>query len=307
MNDPLSPGATPLQFAGFTRLSKLLVGLLFSTYALSWVSPTLISYLALIPGKTLPCVWNVVTAGLVETNFWMLLFDATTLLLMAGHLEPNWGSKEFLKFVTVINTTVGVAAFVIMLSLYFCTGSEYYLYGQLHGFHGVIGALFVALKRSIPEYEVKLFVCISLKVKYLPLLLVFIATVISEVIMDDDLVMFTLLGTYSGWVYLRYYQHNALTGTKGDLSEAMIFFKLLSSCLQARILCLSAYPPAHPPALPTCLLPSELPARLSLPAKLPARLPTASLNCLPACLLPSELPARLPTASELPARLPTAF
>lgn len=223
MNDPLRPGAPPLKFAGFTRLSKLLVGFLFSTYALSWVSPKLISYLALIPGKTLPCVWNVVTAGLVESNVWMLLFDATTLLLMAGHLEPTWGSKEFLKFVTVINTTVGVSAFVIMMSLYFCTGSEYYLYGQLHGFHGVIGALFVALKQSIPEYEVKLFVCISLKVKYLPVLLVFTAIVISEVIMDDDLVMFTLFGTYSGWMYLRYYQQNALTGTKGDPSEAMMF------------------------------------------------------------------------------------
>eukprot|EP00959_Pyramimonas_sp_CCMP1952_P122809 2567035-Pyramimonas_sp.AAC.1 len=60
---------------GFTRLSKALALVLIAGYAIGLVLPSFQNYLALVPGKTLPCVWNVITAGYFENNVWMVRRD----------------------------------------------------------------------------------------------------------------------------------------------------------------------------------------------------------------------------------------
>ena len=39
-------------------------------------------------------------------------------------LEPIWGTREFVNFVVVVQTCVGVAAFVTMYILYVATASQ---------------------------------------------------------------------------------------------------------------------------------------------------------------------------------------
>jgi hypothetical protein len=51
-----------------TRLSKVITALLLITFGVNWFVPDTASYLALVPGRTLPCVWNLVTAGLIVIN-----------------------------------------------------------------------------------------------------------------------------------------------------------------------------------------------------------------------------------------------
>ena len=82
-------GTAQLNF-NFTRLSKALAGVLCLGYAVQLIFPTAREYLTLVPGRcagvssghtapdhtceasmccrTIPCVWNVFTAGLVETD-----------------------------------------------------------------------------------------------------------------------------------------------------------------------------------------------------------------------------------------------
>ncbi len=52
----------------FTRLSKVLAGLLVLAFAVEFFIPDTSNYIALVPGRTLPCVWNLVTCGLLHTN-----------------------------------------------------------------------------------------------------------------------------------------------------------------------------------------------------------------------------------------------
>jgi membrane associated rhomboid family serine protease len=57
-----------------------------------------------------------------------LLNNITCLLVLARYLEPVWGSKEFLKFVLITNAFTGVITFAYMMTVYFATASEEYLY-----------------------------------------------------------------------------------------------------------------------------------------------------------------------------------
>ena len=54
----------------FTRLSKILAALLLTGWAVYFVRPDVQSYLALIPGRTLPYAWNLITAGFFVTSPW---------------------------------------------------------------------------------------------------------------------------------------------------------------------------------------------------------------------------------------------
>lgn len=53
-------------FSGFTRLCKGLAAVLVIVYVISQLVPPTIDYLALIPGKTVPFAWNLLTAGYLE-------------------------------------------------------------------------------------------------------------------------------------------------------------------------------------------------------------------------------------------------
>ena len=71
VSQPGTPAAMQQAAAspGLTRLSKFISVLLAVAYGASLVPPTS-SYLALVPGRTLPCVWNLLTAGFIA-NSWV--------------------------------------------------------------------------------------------------------------------------------------------------------------------------------------------------------------------------------------------
>lgn len=49
------------------------------------------------------------------------------LLFMGKLLEPIWGSREFVKFVFVVNFLTSVCVFITAISLYYITRQETYL------------------------------------------------------------------------------------------------------------------------------------------------------------------------------------
>lgn len=49
------------------------------------------------------------------------------LLFMGKVLEPIWGSREFVKFVFVVNFLTSVCVFITAISLYYITMQETYL------------------------------------------------------------------------------------------------------------------------------------------------------------------------------------
>ena len=139
-----------------TPTTKAIAYVLVVSYLVNLVLPFSATYLALVPEKTIPCVWNVFTSGFYEMNVFGLAVDAVGVMYLGRLLEPIWGTREFVNFVVVVQTCVGVAAFVTMYILYVATASQFYLFAKFSGFHGVLAALTVALRQQLPEERVPL-------------------------------------------------------------------------------------------------------------------------------------------------------
>ena len=49
-----------------------------------------------------------------------LVLGVAGILLLAKVLEPAWGSKEFIKFILLVDTAAGVATLSLLYVLYVC-------------------------------------------------------------------------------------------------------------------------------------------------------------------------------------------
>lgn len=55
------------------------------------------------------------------------IVNVLAVLFIGKTLEPIWGSKEFLKFIVLVNLFTGASTFATMIFLYFCTMNEDFL------------------------------------------------------------------------------------------------------------------------------------------------------------------------------------
>ena len=198
-----------------TPTTKLIAGVLACSFVAHlllgrWTAPVL----ALVPEKTVPRVWNVLTSGFYEMNAVSFAVDVLGVLYLGRLLEPIWGTAEFVRFVAVAQVSVGVAAFATMYALYVCTRSQFFLFAQFGGFHGVLVALTVALRQQLPEERVPLppplGAALRLRNKHLPGAYLFVAGVWSVANGAKHhhigLWLFAAYGALAGWCYLRYFQ-----------------------------------------------------------------------------------------------------
>lgn len=81
--------------------------------------------------------------------------------LMAGkYLETIWGSKEFLKFIGLINLASGVSSFFVLIGLFYLTGDEadWYVSRPSHSeFHSIHFATIIDQfeRVQVPRYPVR--------------------------------------------------------------------------------------------------------------------------------------------------------
>ncbi|XP_010534279.1 PREDICTED: rhomboid-like protein 19 [Tarenaya hassleriana] len=214
-----SPGTS--MFTGFTKLCKGLAVVLVAGHIVVRLIPASVPYLALIPSRTIPFAWNLITAGYLELTIYGVVFSTLGLLFMGKLLEPVWGSKEFLKFIFVVNILTSLCVFVTAIALYYITRVENYLYMPLAGFHGVLAALLVGIKQIIPDQELSL---LRIKAKWLPSIMLLLSIVSSFFTLESAAYLPTLIfGTYMGWLYLRYLQRRPETKLRGDPSDDFAF------------------------------------------------------------------------------------
>lgn len=208
-------------YTGFTRLCKGMSAVLVSGYILVQILPSALSYLALIPAKTIPFAWNLITAGYIEQSIYGVFVSIIGLLFMGKLLEPIWGSKEFLKFIFIVNFLTAVCVFITAISLYYITRLEIYLYLPTSGFQGVLYGFLVGIKQIMPDEEMPF---LKIKAKWLPSLALLVCAALSFFAVDSSSYLPTsVFGTYIGWVYLRYWQRNPETKLKGDPSDEFAF------------------------------------------------------------------------------------
>jgi membrane associated rhomboid family serine protease len=114
-------------FTNFTKLCKGLALVLVVGHLVVQFIPATVPYLALIPARTIPFAWNLITSGYFELSVYGVVFSTVSLLFMGKFLEPVWGSTEFLKFIFVVNFLTYLCVFVTAIALYYITRLEVYL------------------------------------------------------------------------------------------------------------------------------------------------------------------------------------
>ncbi|KAF9674862.1 hypothetical protein SADUNF_Sadunf10G0171100 [Salix dunnii] len=243
-------------FTGFTKLCKGLAVVLVAGHIVVQILPSAVNYLALIPAKydlhfndeeiyslpeilfcrTIPFTWNLITAGYIEQSIFGVVASTLCLLIMGKLLEPVWGSKEFLKFIFIVNFLVSVCVFITAIGLYYITRQENYLYMPISGFQGILAGFLVGTKQIIPDQELSLLRIKAKDVSYIllgavsnamqwfPSLMLLIAVAISFFTSDSAKYLPTLIfGTYMSWIYLRYFQRKPETKLRGDPSVDFAF------------------------------------------------------------------------------------
>ncbi|MBA0881665.1 hypothetical protein Goshw_016269 [Gossypium schwendimanii] len=219
--------------SGFTKLCKGLAVILIGGHVVVQLLPTSVTYLALIPARTIPFGWNLITAGYIEQSVHGVVVSTLGLLFMGKLLEPIWGSKEFLKFIFIVNFLTSVCVFITAIALYYLTMQEKYLYMPLSGFHGVLAGFLVGIKQIVPDQELYL---LKIKVKWLPSLMLLLSIAISFFTPESATYLPTLIfGTYIGWIYLRYLQRKPESKLRGDPSEDFAFSTFFPEFLRSII------------------------------------------------------------------------
>ena len=137
-----------------TPPTKAIATVLVASYLLFLVMPWTSTYLALMPEKTVPCVWNVLTSGFYEMNLVGAAIDVLGVLYLGRTLEPIWGAGELMHFVLLVQTSVGIASFVSMYVAYVLSSDQFYLFAKFSGFHGVLAGLLVAVRQQLPDERV---------------------------------------------------------------------------------------------------------------------------------------------------------
>ncbi|CAB4290666.1 unnamed protein product [Prunus armeniaca] len=208
-------------FSGFTRLCKGLAVVLIGGHIVVQFLPQAVNYLALIPARTIPFVWNLLTAGYIEQSVYGVVVSTLGLLFIGKLLEPVWGSREFLKFIFVVNFLTSICTFITAIALYYITMNENYLYLPLSGFYGVLSGFLVGIKQIIPDQELPL---LKIKSKWLPSLSLLLSIAISFwTAQSATYLPILIFGTYISWIYLRYWQRKPETKLKGDPSDDFAF------------------------------------------------------------------------------------
>eukprot|EP00271_Cylindrocystis_brebissonii_P017997 TRINITY_DN4917_c0_g1_i1.p1 TRINITY_DN4917_c0_g1~~TRINITY_DN4917_c0_g1_i1.p1 ORF type:complete len:331 (-),score=45.19 TRINITY_DN4917_c0_g1_i1:415-1407(-) len=213
-------------FSGFTRLSKAISVVLAVGFLIVLAYAPALDYLALVPGKTIPFAWNLVTAGYIENSPISLAVNILALLVLGKSLEPIWGSKEFFWFILVVNTWTAISTFVLMIVLFYISpGNGAVLYAPICGFHGVVAGLLVGIKQLMPEQEIG-FGILKLRAKWIPSLAVVISTGICAALGGTlRYLPFIVFGTFISWIYLRFFQVKAdSSNLKGDPSNEEFAF-----------------------------------------------------------------------------------
>ncbi|MQM09332.1 hypothetical protein Taro_042203 [Colocasia esculenta] len=225
----------------FTRLSKGLSVVLFLGYLIPQLLPWTTGYLALIPGRTIPFVWNIITAGYVEKSIFGMIVSISSLLISGKLLEPIWSTREFLKFIVFVNACTLGGVYVTALISYYITKRESFLYLPLSGFHGVISGFLVGVKQIVPNQEITTLGGFHMRAKWLPSLFVLISIILSFFTSETmPYLPFVLFGTYSGWLYARYLLRDPETNLFGSPGEEFAFSTFFPPFIRSTVDALSS-------------------------------------------------------------------
>ena len=112
--------------------------------------------------------WNVVTSSFIESSLLGLVLSLAVLFLTASVAEAVYGPAEFAKLIGVAALSSGVVSFIVQYITFIVARRGAALFTETGGFHGVQGALLVAVKHVQPGQEVTVLPGVAVSTQYLP-------------------------------------------------------------------------------------------------------------------------------------------
>jgi len=218
-------------------------------------------------------LWNIITSGYFHVSFFDLAFSIIVVLLVGKYLEPIWGSKEFLRFIAIVNLMVCLCMFALMIAAYFLSGSDKFLFppqkwgaGEhentqqqkgipvygVASFSGAIAGFVVAFKQLQPDYELSMFSIFGLRAKHYPSLLVVLHVILLVIGVHSFSSLYSIIGVYISWIYLRWFQRKG-DGIVGDPSNEFAFASFFPEMTQPAIVKVTdiiCFCSRRPPSLP---------------------------------------------------------
>lgn len=200
-----------------TRLS---VVILLTLFLLTKSAPPTKSHLALVPGHTVPRVWNLVTSSWVESTFAGVTVAVGLLVILGRVVEPGMGGREMGRFLVFVSFFVGVAGFLVSLVRYYAGRNENALYDSYSGFQGIVAALLVVVRRDNPDAPVNVKGLRWMRREQLNavhLVATFAVGILTGRVLSNF--GFSLFGLYWSWVYLRHVQPTQGEGDHGGVGD----------------------------------------------------------------------------------------
>lgn len=221
-------------FQNTSILSKVVAGTLVIGYLIpiTGLFPSALGYLALVPGRTLPCAWNLLTYALVTPSFVELITSLLGWLILCKVVEPVYGGRGLLVLILFLVFATGILTFITVFIIYVATRSAPVLYSELSGFHGVLAGMLVAVKQIMPDQELALFGLFKFRGRHLPGLYLLITTPIGFLSRPLEVLPFVFYGAYTTWFYLRFLQYNNETKLRGDPSQDFSFASFFPTTMQ---------------------------------------------------------------------------
>eukprot|EP00892_Ulva_mutabilis_P010658 jgi/Ulvmu1/7965/UM004_0198.1 len=189
--------------------------------------PSTRTVLALIPGYSIRYPWNIITSSFITSSFLDLFVAIAVLFGTAQVAEPIYGPTEFCKLIAVAALGCGCTSFLLQYAWFFFHMSGVALFSEHAGFYGVQGALFVAVKHVMPGQDVNIFPGAAVPTRFLPAIYVSALALLSVITGDLTALRFAVVGTFSGWLYLRFFKPSGPDGQRGDPS---VDFALSTMC-----------------------------------------------------------------------------
>lgn len=183
--------------------------------------------LSVTPGLIFPPgfhFWSLVTHQFVEVHIWFVILDFAFILLCGKLLEPIWGALEMLLFFVIVTAGSAVCSSVVYVFLYLATFNvEYLFHTHLYGLSAYIVGVTVALKQSMGDQELPPSI-LKLRIRDLPLIVVLVSVVMRLMgVVPGSHPCLIITGLMVSWVYLRFYQKQANSDVRGDMSDSFNF------------------------------------------------------------------------------------
>ncbi|EAY01832.1 hypothetical protein TVAG_002870 [Trichomonas vaginalis G3] len=176
-----------------------------------------------------PKIWILFSGSFVSDSIFSLFFACLGYIYTSRILERIWGSKEYLRYVTMTCIYANLLQILLIGLLYLITQNKLFLSRKFDTGGALSMAMVIAIAKVFKDISVPT-QCGNFKPKYLPFIF-YIVSLFFLPISGCDNLLSSIMGTNWAILYLRYLQpHNGKRGDKDVSLDNLIPNPFCSCC-----------------------------------------------------------------------------